>query len=55
MALAGDFIFDSETRTITNPKHDVTGIRNIKRYLQIAQKLVESAANGDFPGREFNK
>lgn len=55
MALAGDFSFDSETKTITNPKHDVTGIRNIRRYLHIAQRLVEAAAIGDFPGREFNK
>lgn len=54
MALAGDFRYDSATKTVTTPKHDETAIRNIRRYLQIAQRLVQNAAKGEFPGKEFN-
>ncbi len=55
MALAGDFTYDSETKTVSSPKHDDTAIRNIRRYLLIAQRLVENAAKGDFPSKGFNK
>jgi hypothetical protein len=55
MALAGDFTYDSETKTITTPKHDDTAIRNIRRYLMIAQRLVENAGKGDFPGDDYYK
>ena len=55
MALAGDFTYDSETKTVTTPKHDDTAIRNIRRYLLIAQRLVENAAKGDFPSKDFNR
>jgi hypothetical protein len=51
----GDFHYDKETNTVTSPKYDATAIRNIRRYLKIAQKLVENAAKGDFPGKDFNK
>jgi hypothetical protein len=53
MALAGDFIYDSETKTVTTPKYDDTAIRNIRRYLSIAQRLVENAAKGDFPAADY--
>ena len=55
MALAGDFMYDSETKTVTTPKHDETAIRNIRRYLQIAHRLVENAAKGDFPSADYYK
>jgi hypothetical protein len=55
MALAGDFTYDSATKTVTSPKHDDTAIRNIRRYLSIAQKLVENAGKGEFPGENFNR
>ena len=55
MALAGDFTYDSATKTVSTPKHDDTAIRNIRRYLLIAQRLVENACRGDFPGKDFNK
>lgn len=54
MALAGDFTYDSATKTVSTPKHDETAIRNIRRYLLIAQRLVENAGKGEFPGKEFN-
>jgi hypothetical protein len=53
MALAGDFTYDSETKTVSTPKHDDTAIRNIRRYLLIAQRLVENAAKGDFPAADY--
>ena len=53
MALAGDFTYDSATKTVTSPKHDDTAIRNIRRYLLIAQRLVENAAKGDFPAADY--
>ncbi len=53
MALAGDFTYDSETKTVTTPKHDDTAIRNIRRYLSIAQRLVENAGKGDFPSADY--
>ena len=55
MALAGDFIYDSATKTVTTPKHDETAIRNIRRYLSIAQSLVQNAAKGEFPGDDYYK
>ena len=55
MALAGDFKYDSATKTVSSPKHDDTAIRNIRRYLLIAQRLVENAGKGDFPSKGFNK
>jgi hypothetical protein len=53
MALAGDFTYDSETKTVTAPKHDDTAIRNIRRYLLIAQRLVQNAGKGDFPAADY--
>ena len=53
MALAGDFMYDSETKTVSAPKHDDTAIRNIRRYLLIAQRLVENAGKGDFPAADY--
>ena len=53
MALAGDFTYDSETKSVTTPKHDDTAIRNIRRYLLIAQRLVENAGKGDFPAADY--
>jgi hypothetical protein len=53
MALAGDFTYDSATKTVSLPKHDDTAIRNIRRYLSIAQRLVENAAKGEFPGDDY--
>ena len=55
MALAGDFTYDSETKTVSTPKHDDTAIRNIRRYLLIAQRLVENAGKGDFPAADYYK
>ena len=55
MALAGDFTYDSATKTVTSPKHDDTAIRNIRRYLLIAQRLVENAGRGDFPAADYYK
>jgi len=55
MALAGDFTYDSATKTVSTPKHDETAIRNIRRYLLIAQRLVENAAKGDFPAADYYK
>jgi len=55
MALAGDFVYNSESNTVTSPKHDETAIRSIRRYLLIAQKLVENAAKGDFPSADYYK
>jgi hypothetical protein len=51
----GDFHYDKDTNTVTSPKHDDTAIRNIRRYLRIAQKLVQNAGKGDFPGKDFNR
>jgi hypothetical protein len=53
MALAGDFTYNSATKTVSSPKHDDTAIRNIRRYLSIAQKLVENAGKGEFPGDDY--
>ena len=53
MALAGDFTYESATKTVTSPKHDDTAIRNIRRYLLIAQRLVQNAAKGVFPGDDY--
>lgn len=53
MALAGDFTYDSATKTVTTPKHDDTAIRNIRRYLLISQRLVQNAAKGDFPSDDY--
>ena len=53
MALAGDFTYDSATKTVSSPKHDDTAIRNIRRYLLIAQRLVENAGKGKFPGNDY--
>lgn len=53
MALAGDFSYNSAAKTVTSPKHDDTAIRNIRRYLLIAQRLVENAAKGDFPAADY--
>lgn len=55
MALAGDFIYDSATKTVSSPMHDQTAIRNIRRYLSIAQKLMENAGKGVFPGDDYYK
>lgn len=55
MALAGDFTYNSETKSVTTPKHDETAIRNIRRYLLIAQRLVENTGKGIFPGKDFNR
>jgi hypothetical protein len=55
MALAGDFKYNSSTKTVSKPMHDDTAIRNIRRYLSIAQRLVENAAKGEFPGKDFNR
>jgi hypothetical protein len=55
MALAGDFVYNSESNTVTAPKHDETAIRSIRRYLLIAQRLVENAAKGDFPSADYYK
>ncbi len=55
MALAGDFTYDSATKTVSSPKHDDTAIRNIRRYLLISQRVVENAAKGEFPGKDFNR
>jgi hypothetical protein len=53
MALAGDFTYDNATKTVSTPKHDDTAIRNIRRYLLIAQRLVENAGKGDFPAADY--
>ena len=53
MALAGDFTYDSETKTVSSPKHDDTAIRNIRRYLSIAKRLVENAGKGEFPAADY--
>ena len=53
MALAGDFMYDSETKTVSTPKHDDTAIRNIRRYLLISQRLVQNAGKGEFPGDDY--
>ncbi len=55
MALAGDFTYDSASKTVSSPKHDETAIRNIRRYLLIAQRLVENAGRGDFPAADYYK
>jgi hypothetical protein len=49
----GDFHYDKETNTVSTPKYDATAIRNIRRYLRIAQKLVQNAGKGEFPGDDY--
>ena len=55
MALAGDFVYSAETKSVTIPNSDDAAIRNLRRYLSIATKLVENAGRGDFPGVDFYK
>ena len=46
MALVGDFAYSAETKTVTTPNNDAAAIRNLRRYLLIANKLVENAGAG---------
>ena len=55
MALAGDFVYSAETKSVTIPNSDDAAIRNLRRYLSIATKLLENAGRGDFPGADFYK
>lgn len=56
-ALPKDFAItraDAASAILFAFKHDETAIRNIRRYLSIAQRLVENAGKCEFPGKEFN-
>jgi hypothetical protein len=55
MALAGDFVYNSQSNTVTAPKHDDAAIRSIRRYLLIAQRLLENGAKGDFSSADYYK
>ena len=55
-ALAGDFVYDHVTGTVTaKDRYDSGAIRTIRMYLKKANKLVFAAAGGDFPGNSYYK
>jgi hypothetical protein len=54
MALAGDAYYDAATDSVVvRSGDDISAERAIRRYLAIANNLVASAADGDFPGRDY--
>lgn len=52
-ALAGDFEYDAVTETVSAKGSDVAAERAIRRYLSIANNLIEAAAKGDFPSKTY--
>jgi len=52
-ALAGNFVYDATTDKITVSGSDVSAERSIRRYLAIADNLINAAARGDFPGKDY--
>lgn len=56
VTLVGGAIYDAASNTVhTNEVHDTGAIRAIRRYLVIANRLVQNAATGDFPGKDYYK
>jgi hypothetical protein len=54
MALAGDVTYEATTDTVSSSSDDVSAERAVRRYLAIANNLVEAAARGDFPGNDYS-
>ena len=52
-ALAGNYVYDAATDTVTVNGSDVSAERAIRRYLAIADNLIDAAARGDFPGKDY--
>jgi len=52
-ALAGNFQYDAITGTVTTDGNDIGAERAIRRYLQIANNLIQAAAKGDFPSNDY--
>lgn len=52
-ALAGNYVYDAATDTVTVNGSDVSAERAIRRYLAIANNLIHAAARGDFPGKDY--
>lgn len=52
-ALEGDFEYDAVTETVSAKGSDVAAERAIRRYLSIANNLIEAAAKGDFPSKTY--
>ena len=54
MALAGDVEYDQINDVVKTLGSDVGAERAIRRYLQIADKLINAAALGDFPSKFYS-
>ena len=55
-ALAGDFVYDPDTNTITaKDRYDSGAIRTVRMYLKKANNLIRAAGSGDFPGSSYYK
>jgi hypothetical protein len=53
-ALAGDFVYDHVTGTVTaKDRYDSGAIRTIRMYFKKANNLIHAAASGDFPGSSY--
>jgi len=54
MALAGEIEYDSLTDSVSSHSDDISAERSVRRYLAIANNLVEAAARGDFPSNDYS-
>ena len=54
MALAGDLEYDELSDVVTAQGNDVGAERAIRRYLKIADNLINAAAKGDFPSKFYS-
>lgn len=54
MALAGNYAYDEISDVVTTQGNDVSAERAIRRYLQIANNLINAAAKGDFPSKFYS-
>lgn len=54
MALAGDLEYDQINDVVTTQGSDVGAERAIRRYLLIANNLIQAAAKGDFPSKFYS-
>jgi len=55
-ALAGDFVYDPATNTVTaKDRYDSGAIRTVRMYLKKANSLILASATGDFPGKSYYK
>ena len=54
MALAGAVTYEATTDTVSSSSDDVSAERAVRRYLAIANNLVEAAARGDFPSNDYS-